>query len=157
MYVAIPKRKRSQTNHNNKKIAKRSRAIIAAFLADEDNSEAEPASIPIPLTYKEATGDRTWGELWKQAIDAELVALASNGTWEEVVPPKGVNIVTSKWVFKAKLKPSGSLDKLKARLVARGFSQKYGTDYQDTFAPTVKYDSLRLFLVLIATEDLECH
>ena len=51
----------------------------------------------------------------------------------------------------------GTLDKLKARLVARGFSQMYGVDFTDTFTPTVKFDTLRLFLVIIALENLECH
>lgn len=51
----------------------------------------------------------------------------------------------------------GTLDKLKARIVARGFSQTYGIDYTDTFAPTVKFDTLRLFLVIVVLEDLEYH
>ena len=51
----------------------------------------------------------------------------------------------------------GTLDKLKARLVARGFSQIYGVDFIDTFAPTIKFDTLRLFLVIIALENLECY
>ena len=74
-----------------------------------------------------------------------------------IVPPRGANIVTSKWVFKAKMYIDGTLDKLKARLVARGFSQMYGVDFTDTFAPTVKFDTLRLFLVIIALENLECY
>ena len=51
----------------------------------------------------------------------------------------------------------GILDKLKARLVARDFSQIYGMDFTDTFAPTIKFDTLRLFLVIIALENLECY
>lgn len=52
---------------------------------------------------------------------------------------------------------NGTLDKLKARLVARGFSQIFGVNYTNTFAPTVKFDTLRLFLAVVALEDLECH
>ena len=95
--------------------------------------------------------------MWKDAIEAELTALAANGTWEEVVPPKDVNIVTSKWVFKSKMHTNGSLDKLKARVMARGFSQMHSINYEDIFAPTVKFDTLHVFLALIALEDLECH
>lgn len=51
----------------------------------------------------------------------------------------------------------GTLDKLKARLVARDFSQMFEVDYTDTFAPTVKFDTLRLFLVIVALENLKCH
>ena len=81
----------------------------------------------------------------------------AHGTWEEVVLPKKANIVTSKWVFKVKLHMDGTIDKFKARLVARGFSQIRGIDYEQTFAPTVKFDTLRLFLAIVAIEDLECH
>ena len=73
-----------------------------------------------------------------------------------IVPLRGANIVTSKWVFKAKMHVDGTLDKLKIRLVARGFSQIYGVDFIDTFTPTIKFDTLRLFLVIIALENL-CH
>jgi len=65
--------------------------------------------------------------------------------------------VTSKWVFKPKMHVDGSLDKLKARLVARGFSQIYRVDYKDTFAPTVKFNTLRVFLAITVIEDLELY
>ena len=113
--------------------------------------------IPVPETYQQAVKDPIWGKLWLEAIQAELTALVANGTWDVVVPPEGANVVTSRWVFKAKMHIDGSLEKLKARLVARGFSQVWGVDYTDTFAPTFKFDTLRLFLIIVALEDLECH
>ena len=59
--------------------------------------EADNAlSIPTPLTYVKAVEDSVWGEMWKEAIKAELTALAVNSTWEEVVPLKDANIITSK-------------------------------------------------------------
>jgi hypothetical protein len=85
-----------------------------AFTANDEGSEHPArADIPTPLTYAEAVGDPIWGKMWKDAINAELTALAANGTWEEAVPPREANIVTSKWVFKPK-HTDGSLDKLKA-------------------------------------------
>jgi hypothetical protein len=69
----------------------------------------------------------------------------------------GCNIVSSKWVFATKFNTDGSLDKLKARLVARGFSQKFGVDYEYTFAPTLRHDTLRIFFAIVAIQDLECH
>lgn len=130
---------------------------IAALTAGKEGSAVIRPDIPTPATYAEAVGDPTWGEMWRDAIHAELTALAPNGTWEETVPPRGANIVTSKWVFRRKLHTDGSLDKLKARLVARDFSQTYDVDYEDTFAPTVKFDTLQVFLAIVALKNLECH
>ena len=95
--------------------------------------------------------------MWKQAIDTEVEALVANGTWEEYVLPKGANLVSTKWVFTVKVKKDGTVERYKARLVARGFSQQYGIDYTETFAPTVRMDTLRLFLALVAKFNLECH
>ena len=60
-------------------------------------------------------------------------------------------------MFKSKLHINNSLDKLKARVVARGFSQMHSIDYEDIFAPTVKFDTLHIFLALVALENLKCH
>ena len=60
-------------------------------------------------------------------------------------------------MFKSKLHINDSLDKLKARVVARGFSQMHSIDYEDIFAPTVKFDTLCIFLTLVALENLKCH
>lgn len=73
------------------------------------------------------------------------------------MPPKEANLVTSKWVFKAKYNTDGSLQKLKARLIARGFSQKYGIDFEDTFAPIVRFNTFRLFFAVITMHDLKCY
>ena len=107
---------------------------------------AQRQEVPIPRTYQEAIQDPKWGHMWEEAIQKELIALGSNYTWEQVVPPRGANLVTSKWVFDVKRLISGAIDKFKARLVARGFSQKFGVDFQETFAPTVRHDTLRVFM-----------
>ena len=60
-------------------------------------------------------------------------------------------------MFKVKYHLDGSLNKFKARLVARGFSQVQGVDFDQTFAPTVKFDSLRLFLAIVAVRNMEYH
>ena len=110
-----------------------------------------------PSTYKEAMTSPTYRSQWAQAIDEELNSLAVNGTWELVELPKGRQPITSKWVFKVKYTPSGLIDRFKARLVARGFSQQYGIDYEETFAPTLRFDSLRMLLAIAAHDDLHIH
>jgi hypothetical protein len=73
-----------------------------------------------------------------------------------VLRPKDANMVDLKWVFTIKTKPDRTVKRFKARLVARGFTQVHGIDYNETFAPTVRMDTLRLFLATVAAEDLEC-
>ena len=80
--------------------------------------------------------------------DRWRVALLRNSTWTLVPPPSGRNIVGSRWVFKLKHKADGSVDKYKARLVAQGFTQRYGLDYLDTYSPVVKHATVRLVLTL---------
>jgi hypothetical protein len=63
--------------------------------------------------------------------------------------------VDSKWVFKLKRNPNGSMARYKAMLVARGFTQEHGVDYDETFAPTVKVAALRVIKALAAHYDLE--
>jgi histone deacetylase 1/2 len=85
---------------------------------------------------------------WRTAMEEEFDALQRNQTWRLVPRPPGTNIVGSKWIFKTKFRPDGSVDKHKARLVARGFTQQHGIDYHDTFSPVVKPVTIRLVLSL---------
>ena len=113
--------------------------------------------IPIPLTYYQAISDPVYGPRWRKAIRREIRELKVNDTWKEMSRPKGSNLVSTKWVFTVKYTPKGDIDRFKARLVARGFSQIQGVDYNDTFAPTVRMDTLRMLMAIIAAKDLECH
>jgi hypothetical protein len=74
----------------------------------------------------------------------------------EILPLPNANLVSMKWVFMVKMMVDGSIERFKARLIARGFSQTYGLDYDQTFAPTVRMDTLWLFLGIVAFENLEC-
>ena len=81
--------------------------------------------------------------------------LQKAGTWATVPWPRDKNIVGSKWVFRVKRKADGSIDKYKARLIAKGFTQVYGVDYFDTYSPVAKLSSIRLILALAACHDWE--
>jgi hypothetical protein len=160
--VRIPKRRISNVVDYEEPVARTKihRALLALLEAEEPEEALAGYSlddINIPTTYEQAVGDPKYGNRWREAIEKEISALELNGTWKETVPPKGSNIVTSKWVFTVKTGVDGTIERFKARLVARGFTQEYGVDYEETFAPTVRMDTLRLFLATVAMEDLELH
>ncbi|KAJ3503727.1 hypothetical protein NLJ89_g8305 [Agrocybe chaxingu] len=105
-----------------------------------------------PRTLAEAQGRADW-PMWEEAIQKELESLQKAGTWKVVERPPGKNIVGCKWVFRIKKDAFGRIEKYKARLVARGFTQVYGVDYTETFAPVAKMASLRTILAIAAKND----
>jgi hypothetical protein len=80
----------------------------------------------------------------------EYQAVIDNNTWKLVDCPKSVKPIGCKWVYKIKYNQHGEIDKYKARLVAKGFAQQEGIDYEETFAPTAKWNTIRLTLALAA-------
>ena len=109
-----------------------------------------------PKTVKEALQSEHSAE-WRSAMSVEFESLTKNNTWELVPPPEGKNIVGSKWVLKMKRNSDGSLDCFKARLVAQGYTQTHGIDYEEVFAPVAKYSTIRSLLTLANAHDLEVH
>jgi hypothetical protein len=87
----------------------------------------------------------------------ELDALQRNQTWQLVPRPRHANIITGKWVFKHKFHPDGTLDRHKARLVVRGFCQRAGVDFAETFAPVVKPGTIRTVLQLAVSRRWPVH
>ena len=94
---------------------------------------------------------------WLEALLLEINNLIANGTWEICDLPSGMRAIGCKWVFAIKRNPDGSIERYKVRLVAKGFSQRPGYDYVETFAPTVRMATIRTVLALAALEDLELH
>jgi hypothetical protein len=89
-----------------------------------------------------------WISHWKVAMDTEYGALMKNRTWRLVPPQPGRNLIDCKCVYKVKRKADGSINSYKASLVAKGFKQRLGIDYNDTFSPVVKSTIIRLILSL---------
>jgi hypothetical protein len=83
------------------------------------------------------------GQKLEESMDVEYNALMKNNTKHLVPPKKGSNIIASKWVFKIKYKGDGNLDKYKARIMAKGYKQHFGINYEDTFSPLVKLCTIR--------------
>ncbi|MCO5595394.1 hypothetical protein L7F22_049436 [Adiantum nelumboides] len=92
----------------------------------------EPLEDALPLSVHDVLASSE-GKEWHAAILDELQALEAANTWELVPPPEHHNIVSCKWLLKKKYHSNGSVDRYKARLVARGFTQQEGVDYFDTY------------------------
>ncbi|CAI7858933.1 unnamed protein product [Closterium sp. NIES-53] len=127
--------------------------LVSMLLAPKGDPDAP--YIPTPRSYEEAiTGP--YSSQWQTAMDAEMASWKSTGTYVDEVPPPGANIVSGMWIFRVK-RPPGSPPVFKARYVARGFSQREGVDFFQTFSPTSKMTTLRVLLHIAAQRDYELH
>ncbi len=91
------------------------------------------------------------------AMKKEYDSLMANNTWTLVPLPVGRKPISCKWVFKIKQGANGEVERYKARLVARDFTQTYGVDYNKKFAHVAKFTSIRCILTLTTLEDMEIH
>ena len=96
-------------------------------------------------------------KVWKTAMEQEFNQIQKNNTWSLVTPPISCKPIGLKWVFKVKKDSSGQLTKHKARLVVKGYAQRYGIDFIDVFAPVARMETIRVLLVLEAFYGWEVH
>ncbi|CAI7776216.1 unnamed protein product [Closterium sp. NIES-54] len=127
--------------------------LVSVLLTPEGDPDA--LDIPNPRSYAEAI-EGPYSSQWQAAMDAEMASWKSTGTYVDAVPPPGANIVSGMCIFRVK-RPPGSPPVFKAHYVARGFSQRQGVDYFQTFSPTPKMTTLRILLHVAAHRDYELH
>ena len=121
-------------------------AMLASSASEQPTKE--------PRTAKEAlTGPDK--EKWMISMEAEIANIESKGAWKGARLPRGQKLVGSKWVFKIKEDAEGNVTKYKSRVVAQGYSQCPGVDYEETNAPVGRMTSLRILLAMSTTEDWE--
>ena len=150
LHIIISKRKRETASDEEKRDEHRNkiaRAMLALIIQDFNETNTiewvlfaeindkfskefvDRLVISISKNYEKIINNSIWEKLWLKVIQAELTALIANKIWEAVVSFKDVNIVINKWVFKAKMHIDNILNKFKARLVVREFSQMYDINY----------------------------
>ncbi|KAE8682936.1 ABC transporter G family member 13 [Hibiscus syriacus] len=109
----------------------------------------------IPITYQEAIQSLE-SDKWKSAMDEEMQSLQKNNTWKLTQLPKGKRAIGCKWIFEKKYGSHSKKDvHYKTQLVAKGYAQKEGIDYNEVFSPIVKHSSIRILLALVAQLNLE--
>lgn len=94
---------------------------------------------------------------WKEALINEYKSLKNNNTWEVVDRQKNHRVIETKWVLRTKYLPNGKIICRKAHLVAKGFTQREGIDYDETFAPVSRMSSIRILIALAAELGLDVH
>ncbi|GKA69486.1 retrovirus-related pol polyprotein from transposon TNT 1-94 [Tanacetum coccineum] len=104
-----------------------------------------------PKNVNEALGD----ESWIVAMQEELNQFIANDIWELVPQPKNMTIIGTKWVFRNKLDENGIVSRNKARLVAQGYNQQEGIDYDETYAPVARLESIRILLAYACALDFK--
>ena len=92
-----------------------------------------------------------------QAMDEEIECIEKNQTWELVNVPKDKDVISVKWIYKTKQDADGNAQKHKARMVARGFTQQPGIDFNETFAPVARMDTVRTVLAIAAQNKWQVH
>jgi len=141
---------RRYPNRNRKPPPAPEGRLLARYWEKANNVEM------VPESYAEAINDKN-KEKWETAITDELTSIEENDTWELVDLPKGKRAIGCRWVFAFKYNENGAVERYKARLVAKGYNQRHGIDYNETFAPVVKFQTIRMILTIAAIEDMEIH
>jgi hypothetical protein len=142
------------SNHATSNASSDCKYPISSFISYQNISSAHNhflynlSKITEPTCYENAVCD----DNWKLAINAELDALVRNNTWTLVPLPPPKHAIGCKWLFKLKLHSNGSIERYKARLIAKGYTQTEGVDYMDTFSHIVKMTIIRVLLAIAAIQ-----
>lgn len=112
------------------------------------------ATVVEPKSYEKAI-QSTEVQKWKRAMAEEYNSLIRNHTWDLVQPPEDQKLIDNRWVFKVREHTDSSIERYKARLVIRGFTQQYGVDCYEKFTPVVKFTSIRSILSVAAMNKMQ--
>jgi hypothetical protein len=120
------------------------------YVGEEIQMEGDPTS------FEEAMRS-AHSSKWLEPMEDEMRSMSTNRVWDLEKIPKEAKTVDCKWVYKTKCNSKGNIERFNARLVAKGFTQREGIDYTETFSPVSCKDSLRIIMALVVHYDLELH
>ena len=109
-----------------------------------------------PINFRQ-TLKSSKSQEWIDAMNEEIKSMKDNDVWVLVPLPEGVKPIGCKWIFKTKKDSKGDVEIYKARLIGKGYTQKEGIDYKQTFSSVSSKDSFRTIMALVAHFDLELH
>ena len=148
---------KARTNSRETPLVHNEETLVNAIIDYEGQTETKVSPRQLePATYKEARASPQ-SELWQEAIRKEYDSLLKSETWTTTTLPPNRKALPCKWVFNIKYNSDGSVEKYKARLVIKGFKQVFGVDYDETFAPVARYESLKIVLAMATILDMEVH
>jgi len=129
----------------------------SAILDDYEVYNIEEAQMEGDPTSFEEAMKSNHSSKWLKAMEDEMESMSTNEVWDLEPIPKGAKTVGCKWVYKTKYDSQGNIERHKARLVAKHFTQREGIDYNETFSPVSFKDSFRIIMALVAHYDIELH
>ena len=153
----VPQRSVPSTSSTEQRVLRDRTTLKLPLRYQSDYAMSATASFQHDIVEPESFDDAVSDEhcdSWKRAMDAEMSSLNENQTWSLVDLPQGRKAIHNKWVYKVKTNPDGSVDKYKARLVIKGFSQRKGVDYSQTFSPVAKSSTIRSVIAVAASENM---
>ena len=171
LLTGLPQFDQASYGHGKHQSAKEATLIESMLAVNAESLEPGGAEFELPITgldwFREAVLDALSAitedqphidqaikgpesDQWKEAIESELTQIEKLDTWDVVEAPPDANIIDSRFVLRRKRDAEGNVSRFKARLVAKGFKQRFGVDYTETFAPTVRPETLRVLLSLAA-------
>lgn len=144
-----------EPTRRSERIKNRKDAEVEIAVQGKDEPGSNKGEIKAPKTVKQALSSPKANE-WRSAMNEELEMLRTHDAWDLVPRPENANVIGSRWVYAVKHQEDGS-PKYKARLVAQGFKQRPGVDYEDTYAPVIRKNSIRALMAIAVEMDLEVH
>ncbi|KAA0040613.1 Retrovirus-related Pol polyprotein from transposon TNT 1-94 [Cucumis melo var. makuwa] len=125
-------------------------SLVDGELTNDGEQTVVESSMETPISTPSTPTPQSYHS--PSTMKEEMTTIEKNGTWKMVDLPKGKNAIDLKWVYKTKFAADGSLEKHKARLVAKGHAQQHGINFEETFSPVARFETVRVVLALAAQQ-----